>query len=129
MADHLGWLAELIDALDGKHEQRSHGTYQPRAWDELCSARVDGWGLSHPSPEVIGGPDRLKLPRVLIGYQWSRAIGRAGGGGTRRSTPAPPGACVRQPDSRFRKSCRCYCGSASSRGLRAPCTGSTGQST
>ncbi len=78
MADHLGWVADLIDRLDGKHEQRSHGGPFPRPWDELCSRRIDSWGLSHRSGDRMTGEDPCRMADEYLGYQWSRAIGRNG---------------------------------------------------
>ena len=37
MADHLGWMADLIDRLDGVHEQRSHGRSFPASHHETES--------------------------------------------------------------------------------------------
>jgi len=48
MADHLGWMADVVDRLDGKHEQRSHGSSYPAAGHELISPFVDSWGLFTP---------------------------------------------------------------------------------
>jgi len=78
MADHLGWLADLIDRLDGKHEQRSHGAPNPRQQDEIVSPRIDGWGLSHGSGGYLSGPDPYSVADNCFGFQWSRAIGRNG---------------------------------------------------
>ena len=78
MADHLGWLADLIDRLDGKHEQRSHGASFPKASDEVCAASIDGWGLSHHSADRLTGDDPYGLTCECFGFQWSRAIGRGG---------------------------------------------------
>ncbi len=78
MADHLGWLADLIDQLDGAHEQRSHGGPFPRACDEICSARIDSWGLSHHSADRLTSDDPYKMANECIGFQWSRAVGRNG---------------------------------------------------
>jgi hypothetical protein len=78
MADHLGWVADLIDRLDGRHEQRSHGGPFPRPWDELCSRRIDSWGLSHRSGERLTSDNPFQMADEFLGYQWSRSIGRGG---------------------------------------------------
>ena len=78
MADHLGWIADLIDQLDGVHEQRSHGGPFPRAWDEICSARIDSWGLSHHSADRLTGDDPYRIANECLGFEWSRAVGRGG---------------------------------------------------
>ena len=78
MADHLGWMADLIDRLDGKHEQRSHGTYVPRPWDEITSSRIDSWGLSATSAGILTGEDPYAVADICMGFDWSRAIGRNG---------------------------------------------------
>jgi hypothetical protein len=78
MADHLGWLADLIDRMDGKHEQRSHGTIFPRQWDERCAGRIDGWGLSHHSANRLTSDDPYCVAKDCLGFQWSRAIGKEG---------------------------------------------------
>lgn len=76
MADHLGWLTDLIDRLDGKHEQRAHGAWFPRQWDEICSPRVDSWGLSMPSDSHLTSNDPYSVSTKGFGFQWARAIGR-----------------------------------------------------
>ena len=75
-ADHLGWLADLIDQIDGQHEQRSHGACFPRQFDTYCSPRVDGWGLSHNSSNLlrITDPDH-RVADVCLGYAWARSVG------------------------------------------------------
>ncbi|MSU65347.1 MAG: hypothetical protein EXS38_04425 [Opitutus sp.] len=78
MADHLGWLGDLIDRLDGKHEQRSHGTFFPRQWDEIVSPRIDSWGLSHNSNDQLSSDDPYSVALKCFGFQWCRAIGRNG---------------------------------------------------
>ncbi len=78
MADHLGWMADLIDRLDGKHEQRSHGGSFPKQWHEIVSPRIDSWGLSHSSAGELTGGDPYCIAERCFGYQWSRAIGRDG---------------------------------------------------
>ena len=78
MAAHLGWLADLIDRLDGKHEQRSHGASYPRPWDEIVSPRIDSWGLSHHSADRLSSPDPYSVASECFGFQWARAVGRDG---------------------------------------------------
>ena len=79
LADELGWLADLIDRVDGRHEQRSHGGHYPRQMDEICSARVDGWGLSLPSAGYLTGEDPYGgISDICFGFVWSRAVGRNG---------------------------------------------------
>ena len=78
MADHLGWMADLIDRLDGKHEQRSHGGFLPMPWAEMSSERVDSWGLSASSAGVLTGDDPYSIAEICMGFDWSRAIGRDG---------------------------------------------------
>jgi len=76
MAEHLGWMADLIDRIDGKHEQRSHGWFIPRQWDEIVSPCVDSWGLSMPSADSLTSDDPYCVATRYFGFQWSRAIGR-----------------------------------------------------
>ena len=79
LADELGWLADLIDRIDGRHEQRSHGAPYPRQMDEICSARVDGWGISMPSAGHLTGDDPCGgISNICFGFVWSRAAGRNG---------------------------------------------------
>ena len=78
MAAHLGWLADLIDRLDGNHEQRSHGASFPRQWDEVCSRRVDSWGLSHHSAGRLTSDDAYSVANECFGFQWARAVGKNG---------------------------------------------------
>lgn len=78
MANQLGWLADLIDRLDGKHEQRSHGGSFPRCWDEIAAERIDGWGMSHHTSERLDCDDPYKIANECISHKWSRSIGRNG---------------------------------------------------
>ena len=76
MADMLGWMADLIDRIDGQHEQRSHGARLPRPWDEMAGERVDGWGLSFPTSGILSDP--AGPANIYFGFDWSRAVGRRG---------------------------------------------------
>jgi len=78
MVEMLGWMAELIDRLDGKHEQRSHGWFCPRQWDEAASSQVDSWGVSMPSADSLTSDNPYCVATRCFGFQWSRAIGREG---------------------------------------------------
>jgi len=78
MADMLGWMADLIDRIDGKHEQRSHGWYIPRPWDEMASGRVDSWGLSLSSADLLTSDDPYSIAVRHLGFDWSRAVGKSG---------------------------------------------------
>ena len=78
MADHLGWMADLIDQIDGKHEQRSHGAHYPRQWDEITSQCVDSWGLSMPSAGMLTADDPYTIADHCLGFRWCRAVGRDG---------------------------------------------------
>ena len=76
MADHLGWMADLIDRLDGQHEQRSHGASYPRQQDELISPVIDSWGLSHHSGDRLSTDEPYSVASECFGFQWCRAVGR-----------------------------------------------------
>ncbi|MCX6991850.1 MAG: beta-galactosidase [Kiritimatiellaeota bacterium] len=76
MADMLGWMVKLIERLDGRHEQRSHGWFFPRQWDEMASEQVDSWGLSMPSGNRLTSDDPYIIAANYLGFDWSRAIGR-----------------------------------------------------
>ena len=76
-ADHLGWLADLIDQIDGRHEQRSHGGPFPRQFDLYCSPRVDSWGLSHSSfSQLRSDTPSNRIADNCLGFTWSRCVGR-----------------------------------------------------
>ncbi len=77
-ADHLGWMADLIDRLDGEHEQRSHGGSFPRVHDELVSPFIDSWGLSHHSADRLTSDDPCSVASECFGFQWCRMVGRNG---------------------------------------------------
>ena len=76
MTDHLGWMADLIDRLDGKHEQRSHGASYPRQQDEIASPVIDSWGLSHGSADRLSTDEPYSIAGECFGFQWCRAVGR-----------------------------------------------------
>ena len=76
MADHLGWMADLIDRLDGKHEQRSHGGSFPSAHHETISPMIDSWGLSHHSANRLTTDEPYSIACEAYGFQWCRAMGR-----------------------------------------------------
>ena len=76
VADLLGWMGDLIDQVDGKHEQRAHGAHWPRPWDELSSERIDGWGLAFPTNGILR--DTAGMADTYYGFDWARAIGRDG---------------------------------------------------
>jgi len=76
MADHLGWMADLIDRLDGEHEQRSHGGASPSPRHEIVSPQVDSWGLSHHSADRLSSDDPYSISCVAYGFQWCRTVGR-----------------------------------------------------
>ena len=76
MADHLGWMADLIDRLDGKHEQRSHGGSFPTSRDETTSPQIDSWGLSHHSANRLTTDEPYSIACEAYGFQWCRAMGR-----------------------------------------------------
>jgi len=76
MADHLGWMADVVDRLDGKHEQRSHGSSYPAAGHELISPFVDSWGLSHHASNRLTSDDPYSIACEAYGFHWCRAMGR-----------------------------------------------------
>ena len=76
MADHLGWMADLIDQLDGTHEQRSHGGSYPAPHHETVSPQIDSWGLSHHSSNRLTTDEPYSIACEAYGFQWSRAMGR-----------------------------------------------------
>ncbi len=76
MADHLGWMADLIDRLDGKHEQRSHGGSYPDVRHETISPVIDSWGLSHHSADHLTTDEPYSIANQAYGFQWCRAVGR-----------------------------------------------------
>ncbi len=76
MADHLGWMADLVDRLDGKHEQRSHGGSYPAPHHETVSPQVDSWGLSHHSANRLTTDEPYSIACEAYGFQWCRAMGR-----------------------------------------------------
>ena len=76
MADHLGWMADLIDRLDGTHEQRSHGGSYPAARHEIISPVIDSWGLSHHSANRLTTDEPYSIACEAYGFQWCRAMGR-----------------------------------------------------
>ena len=76
MADHLGWMADLIDRLDGAHEQRSHGGSYPAPHHETVSPQIDSWGLSHHSANRLTSNEPYSIACEAYGFQWCRAIGR-----------------------------------------------------
>ncbi len=78
MAAHLGWMADLIDRLDGQHEQRSHGSSFPGPNHEVCSAVIDSWGLSHHSADRLTGGDPYGIACECFGFLWCRTMGRRG---------------------------------------------------
>ena len=78
MTDHLAWMADLIDRLDGQHEQRSHGASYPRPQDEIVSPVIDSWGLSHHSADRLSAADPYGAACETFGFLWSRTIGRNG---------------------------------------------------
>lgn len=78
MADHLGWMADLIDQLDGRHEQRSHGASYPRPGDETASPAIDSWGLSHHTANRLDSADPYGIACEAFGFLWARTIGRNG---------------------------------------------------
>ncbi len=78
MADHLGWMADLVDRLDGRHEQRSHGGSYPMPHNETVSPVIDSWGLSHHSGDRLTSGDPYSLACEAYGFHWCRAMGRNG---------------------------------------------------
>ena len=76
MADHLGWMADLIDRLDGTHEQRSHGGSYPAPHHETVSPQIDSWGLSHHSSNRLTTDEPYSIACEAYGFQWCRAMGR-----------------------------------------------------
>ena len=76
MADHLGWMAHLIDRLDGTHEQRSHGGSYPAPHHETVSPQIDSWGLSHHSSNRLTTDEPYSIACEAYGFQWCRAMGR-----------------------------------------------------
>jgi hypothetical protein len=76
MADHLGWMANLVDTLDGTHEQRSHGGSYPAPRHEIISPVIDSWGLSHHSANRLTTDEPYSMAYEAYGFQWCRAIGR-----------------------------------------------------
>ena len=76
MADHLGWMADLIDRLDGKHEQRSHGGSFPASRHETISPMIDSWGLFHHSANRLTTDEPYSVGYEAYGFQWCRAMGR-----------------------------------------------------
>ena len=76
MADHLGWMADLIDRLDGTHEQRSHGGSYPASHHETVSPTIDSWGLSHHSANRLTTDEPYSIAYEAYGFQWCRAMGR-----------------------------------------------------
>ncbi len=76
MADHLGWMADLIDQLDGGHEQRSHGGSYPAARHELISPFIDSWGLSHHASNRLTSDDPYSVGYEAYGFHWCRQMGR-----------------------------------------------------
>ena len=78
LAAVLAWMTNLVDELDGRHEQRSHGTAMPRQWDEVCSRHVDSWGLSFKSAECLEDAGQQRLANNYFGFDWARSIGRNG---------------------------------------------------
>ena len=78
MADHLGWMADLVDELDGRHEQRSHGGSYPMPHHETVSPAIDSWGLSHHSADRLTSGDPYSLACEAYGFHWCRAMGRNG---------------------------------------------------
>ena len=76
MADHLGWMADLIDRLDGRHEQRSHGGSFPGPHHETTSSQIDSWGLSHHSSNRLTSDEPYSIACEAYGFQWCRAVGR-----------------------------------------------------
>jgi beta-galactosidase GanA len=77
-AEHLGWMADLIDTLDGKHEIRSHGICLPRQIDEIASPKVDSWGLSMGSSDNLTSDDPYIVADRAFGFNWCRSVGRDG---------------------------------------------------
>ena len=78
MADHLGWMAHLVDELDGLHEQRSHGGSYPEPHHETVSAVIDSWGLSHSSADRLTTNEPYSLACEAYGFHWCRVMGRNG---------------------------------------------------
>ena len=76
MADHLGWMAHVIDQLDGTHEQRSHGGSYPAPHHETISPVIDSWGLSHHSSNRLSSEDPYSISCEAYGFHWCRAMGR-----------------------------------------------------
>ena len=76
MADHLGWMADLIDRLDGTHEQRSHGGSYPAPHHETVSPQIDSWGLSHHSSNRLTTDEPYSIACEAYGFQWCRTMGR-----------------------------------------------------
>ena len=76
MANHLGWMADLIDCLDGRHEQRSHGGSYPAPHHETVSPQIDSWGLSHHSANRLTTDEPYSIACEAYGFQWCRAVGR-----------------------------------------------------
>ncbi len=75
MADHLGWMADLIDRLDGRHEQRSHGASYPGPHHETVAPQIDSWGLSHHSANRLSTDEPYSIACEAYGFQWCRAVG------------------------------------------------------
>ena len=99
MADHLGWMADLIDRLDGTHEQRSHGGSYPAPHHETVSPQIDSWGLSHHSSNRLTTDEPYSIACEAYGFQWCRAMGR----NNRYRPPARPATSVRRPPPRSRR--------------------------
>ena len=76
MGDHLGWMADLIDRLDGTHEQRSHGGSYPAPHHETVSPQIDSWGLSHHSSNRLTTDEPYSISCEAYGFQWCRSMGR-----------------------------------------------------
>ena len=96
MADHLGWMADLIDRLDGTHEQRSHGGSYPAPHHETASPQIDSWGLSHHSSNRLTTDEPYSIACETYGFQSGAAPwGATIGGGTKRSTAASSAGYIR----------------------------------
>ena len=75
LVSHLDWMVDETRAIDPRHEVRAHGSWRPRPWDEVCAARVDSWGMSMPSHNLLTSDDPHRLAERAFIFDLCRSIG------------------------------------------------------
>ena len=75
LVGHLDWMVDETRQIDPRHEVRAHGAHSPRPYDEVCAARVDSWGMSMPSNNLLTSNDPYKLADRAFIFDLCRSIG------------------------------------------------------